>query len=262
MASADAQAAEGREPMFDLTGKRALVTGSGQGVGAGIARALARAGATVAINDLKEERARAVVDSIEQAGGRAVVAVFDVGDYAAVESGIAAVEQAIGPLDILVNNAGIPQGMSVQPFRESDPEAWRPYVDVNLYGVMNCSRAVINGMCERGAGRIVTISSGAGTVGLNLGVSPYAAGKGGGISFMRHLALENARSGVTANTVAIGLIDNHTDPNVTAHMAKQVPVGRLGQPEDIAALCLYLVSDEASWMTGQTLELNGGSVTT
>jgi NAD(P)-dependent dehydrogenase (short-subunit alcohol dehydrogenase family) len=248
--------------VFDLTGRTALVTGAGQGVGEGIARLLARAGATVAINDLRAERAHAVVNKIEAAGGKAIAAPFDVSDYAVVEVGIAAVESAIGGLDILVNNAGIPESMGVQQFRETTPESWRPYIEVNLYGVMNCSRAVINGMCERGRGRIVTISSGAGTVGLNIGVSPYAAGKGGGLSFMRHLALETARQGVTANTLAIGMIDNHADPSVTAHLAKQIPVGRLGRPDDIAALCLYLVSDEASWITGQTIELNGGSVTT
>lgn len=248
--------------MFDLTGRKALVTGAGQGVGEGIARALARAGATLAINDLEEGRARAVVQKIEAAGGKAIAVPFDVADYAAVEAGIAAAESAIGALDILVNNAGIPASMGVQQFRETDPESWRPYIDINLYGVMNCSRAVINGMCERAHGRIITISSGAGTVGLNLGVSPYAAGKGGGIGFMRHLAIETARSGVTANTVAIGMIDNHLDPSVTEHLAKQIPVGRLGRPDDIAALCLYLASDEASWMSAQTIELNGGSVTT
>ena len=248
--------------MFDLTGRKALVTGSGQGVGEGIARLLAQHGATVAINDLYEERAQAVVGKIEAAGGNAVAAPFDVGEYTAVEAGIKASEEAIGGLDILVNNAGVPPGMGVQQFRETDPEDWRPYIDLNLYGVMNCSRAVINGMCKRKHGRVVTISSGAGTVGIGLGVSPYAAGKGGGISFMRHLAMETAPLGVTANTIAIGLIDNHLDPSVTAHMVKTVPVGRLGQPADIAALCLYLVSDEASWMTGQTIELNGGNVTT
>jgi NAD(P)-dependent dehydrogenase (short-subunit alcohol dehydrogenase family) len=248
--------------MFNLKGRKALVTGAGRGVGEGIARFFAEAGATVAINDLHEGRARAVAEKIQASGGAAIPASFDVADFAAVAVGIAAVESAIGGLDILVNNAGIPESMGVQPFRESEPAAWRPYIDVNLYGVLNCSRAVINGMCERKYGRIVTISSGAGTVGLSLGVAPYAAGKGGGISFMRHLALETARHGVTANTVAIGMIDNHRDPSVTAHLAKQIPVGRLGRPEDVAALCLYLVSDEASWMTGQTIGLNGGSVTT
>lgn len=248
--------------MFDLTGRRALVTGAGQGVGAGIARTLAERGASVAVNDLYADRAAETVEAIEKAGGRAVVAAFDVGDYAAVAQGIADAEAALGPIDILVNNAGVPPGMGVGPFRETDPESWRPYVDLNTYGVMNCSHAVVNGMCERGHGRIVTISSGAGTVGLSLGVSAYAAGKGGGISFMRHLALETAREGVTANTIAIGLIDNHAEPEITAHMAKTVPVGSLGQPEDIAALVVYLASDEARWMTGQTIELNGGSVTT
>ena len=146
--------------------------------------------------------------------------------------------------------------------KETRPEDWRKQIDLNTYGVMNCSHAVINGMCDRGYGRIVTISSGAGTVGIPLGVSAYGAGKGGGIAFMRHLAMECARSGVTANTVALGMIDNHTDPSVTEHMAKTVPVGFCAQPEHIAPCIVYLVSEEAKWMTGQTLELNGGSVTT
>lgn len=179
-----------------------------------------------------------------------------------MEAGIQALEAELGPLDILVNNAGIPEGMGIRPFRETRPGDWRPYIDVNLYGVMNCCRAVINGMVERGFGRIITISSGAGTVGLSLGVSPYAAGKGGGISFMRHLALENARSGVTANTVALGLMNNQRDPGATAQLAKTIPVGRLGEPEDVGFLCAYLASNESSWMTGQTLQINGGNVTT
>jgi NAD(P)-dependent dehydrogenase (short-subunit alcohol dehydrogenase family) len=127
---------------------------------------------------------------------------------------------------------------------------------------MNCARAVIDGMCERGFGRVITISSGAGSIGLALGVSAYAAGKGGGISFMRHLAIESARSGVTANTIAIGLIDNQLEPEVTKHLAASIPVGRLGTPEDVGALCVYLASNEAAWITGQTLQLNGGSHTT
>jgi NAD(P)-dependent dehydrogenase (short-subunit alcohol dehydrogenase family) len=248
--------------MFDLTGKTALVTGAGQGVGAGIARALARQGAAVAVNDLHEERAATTVASIESSGGRALAAPFDVTDFAAVRAGVDAVERALGPLSILVNNAGVPAGMNVQAFRDSQPEDWRKYVELNVYGVMNCARAVIEGMSARGFGRIITISSGAGTVGLALGVSAYAAGKGGGIAFMRHLALESARSGVTANTIALGLIDNQLDASVTAHLAKTIPVGRLGTPDDVGPLCVYLASDEAGWITGQTIELNGGSTTT
>ena len=249
--------------MFDLTGRIALVTGAGQGVGRGIATTLAAQGAKIAVNDLFDERASDAVDEIHESGGTAVAAAFDVSDYAAVEAGVAAAEAALGgPVDILVNNAGVPPGMGVGQFRDTKPEDWRKQIDLNTYGVMNCSRAVINGMCDRGHGRIVTISSGAGTTGIPLGVSAYGAGKGGGIAFMRHLAMENARDGVTCNSVALGLIDNHTDPEVTAHMVKTVPVGFLGTPEDIAPCVVYLVSDEAKWMTGQTLQLNGGNVTT
>ncbi len=247
--------------MFDLTGRTALVTGAGQGVGAGIARMLAARGAKVAVNDLRAVRAMATVQAIVAAGGQAMTAVFDVADHAAVQTNVARLEAVLGPFDILVNNAGIPEGMGVKPFRETTPESWRPYVDVNLYGVLNCCHVVIGGMVARRFGRIITISSGAGIVGLSLGVSAYAAGKGGGISFMRHLALENAASGVTANTVALGLINNQQAPEVTAHLGKTVPVGRLGEPEDVGALCVYLASNESSWMTGQTLQINGGSVT-
>jgi NAD(P)-dependent dehydrogenase (short-subunit alcohol dehydrogenase family) len=120
---------------------------------------------------------------------------------------------------------------------------------------------VIDGMCERRWGRIITISSGAGTAGVAIGVSPYSAGKGGGIGFIRTLALEVARSGVTANTLAIGLM-GFPDPDVTAAPAKSIPVGRTGQPADIAAACVWLASDEAAWVTGQTIQINGGSITT
>jgi NAD(P)-dependent dehydrogenase (short-subunit alcohol dehydrogenase family) len=214
------------------------------------------------VNDLVLERAARTVAAIRGDGGRAEAVAFDVTDYEAVCRGVAAAESTLGPIAILVNNAGVPPGMQVQSFRDSQPADWRKYVELNVYGVMNCARAVIDGMCARGFGRIITISSGAGTVGIALGVSAYAAGKGGGIAFMRHLAMENARAGVTANTIAIGLIDNHLDAAVTEHLARTIPVGRLGRPEDVAPLCVYLASDEAGWITGQTIELNGGSTTT
>lgn len=248
--------------MFDLAGRVALVTGAGQGVGAGIARCLAAQGATVAVNDARAERAEECAAAIVAAGGRAAASVFDVTDYAAVTAAVDAVVAEHGRIDILVNNAGNGGvgGMAVKQFRDTEPADWEGPLRVNLYGVLHCCRAVINRMRDQGHGRIITISSGAGMTGLNIGVSPYAAGKGGAIGFMRHLAVENAKAGVTANSLAIGLMDMSGDRTVTEHLAKGVPVGRLGQPEDIGAMCVYLASDEASWMTGQTIHLNGGSV--
>lgn len=249
--------------MFELEDKVALVTGAGQNVGAGIARLLAGQGAAVAVNDIRPERAADTVAAIEAAGGRAVAIGFDVTDHEAVVAGVAEVEAALGPVDVLVNNAGNggAEGMRPTQFRDSDPASWRGPIDVNLYGVLNCSHAVINGMCERGWGRVITIASGAGLVGLNIGVSPYAAGKGGAIGFMRHLAVENARHGVTANTLAIGLMTNE-DQSVTEALARQIPTKRTGVPKDIGYACVYLASREAEWVTGQTIQINGGSVTT
>ena len=246
--------------MFDLTERVAVVTGAGQGVGEGIARLLAKRGAAVAVNDLFADRADAVARSISADGDSALAAPFDVTDAAAVKRGFSELTAALGPVDILVNNAGVPPGMGVQSFREMDTAQWKQFVDLNLYGVLHCTKTVADGMCERGFGRVITISSGAGQTGINLGISLYGAGKGAAISFMRHFAMEVAGTGVTANTLALGLIDNHLDAQVTAAMAGQVPVGRLGQPEDIAPAALFLASDEASWITGQILGVNGGSL--
>jgi len=245
--------------MFELEGRVALVTGAGQGVGRGIAQVLARQGATVAVNDLELERADATAALIAEAGGKAAVGAFDVGDIAAVTEGVAALEAELGPLDILVNNAGIPPSMTTVQFRDMHPDAWRPYIDVNLYGVMNCVKATVDGMCERGWGRIVTISSGAGTSGLNIGISAYAAGKGGALSFMRHLAMEVAQYGVTANTLALGLM-GRGDGTPMPELARRVPLGRLGTGEDVGAAVAWLAA-EGEWVTGQTIGLNGGSLT-
>ena len=247
--------------MFDLTGKTALVTGSGQGVGLGIARTLIDAGAIVYINDLVADRAIAAANEL---GPNAKPLPFDVANFADVEAAILSAD----PIDILVNNAGIPPSMRAVKFRDLPRDEWGPYVDVNLYGVLNCVKAVLDGMCERNWGRIITISSGAGTQGLNIGVSIYGAGKGAGISFMRHIAMENAGDGVTANTLALGLMQrdepgiSEDQRTVTAKIAKTVPAGRLGTGTDIGYACVYLASEEASWVTGQTIAINGGSATT
>jgi 3-oxoacyl-[acyl-carrier protein] reductase len=247
--------------MFDLTGRMALVTGAGQGMGAGVARLLAGQGAKVAVNDLVEARAKASAEAIAAAGGQALAVTFDVTDPDAVREGVARVEAELGPVDVLVNNAGVPQDMTadLKKFQDSDPAGWAKYVDLNLYGVLHCTKAVLDGMVERGFGRIVTISSAAGQTGIPLGISLYGAGKAGAIGFSRHLAVEVARSGVTVNTVSLGLMDNAGGEDVVKHLAGTVPVGRCGSPDDVGAAVVYLASDEASWVTGQTLGVNGGS---
>ena len=247
--------------MFDLTGRIALVTGAGQNTGAGIARTLASRGAAVAVNDLHEDRAAAVAQEIEGEGGEAFACAFDVTDLQAVQSGISRIEKNLGPLDILVNNAGVPDPFEPAAFTSMTPEDWARFVDLNLYGVVHCARAVIEGMCEREFGRVITISSGAGQIGLPMGISMYGAGKGGALAFMRHLAMEVAGRGVTANSLALGLMDHVGDADSVAAMARTVPVGRLGTPEDVGAAVTYMASNEAGWLTGQTLGLNGGSTT-
>ncbi len=247
--------------MFDLQGRVALVTGAGQGVGAEIARALARQGAMVVVNDLVADRAQAVVEQIKAGGGQAVATPFDVTDLPLVREGIAPLLQ----VDILVNNAGnsgTTERMLVRQFVDMEPESWEGPIRVNLYGVLHCCSAVVGGMCERGWGRVITISSGAATAGVGIGVTPYSAGKGGGIAFTRSLALEVASQGVTANTLAIGLMESPAGPRVTAGLARGIPVGRTGTPSDVAAACVWLASEEAAWVTGQTIQINGGSVTT
>jgi NAD(P)-dependent dehydrogenase (short-subunit alcohol dehydrogenase family) len=249
--------------MFDLGGRVALVTGAGQHTGEGIARALARQGAAVAVNDFHADRAERVAKRIESEAGRTVAIPFDVTDASAVAAGTLAAARALGPIDILVNNVGNAgaAGFEPRPFLEMEPAEYAKFLDANLLGVLHCTRAVVAGMCERGFGRVVTISSGAGVAGNPMGISIYGAGKGGAIAFMRHLAMEVARRGVTANTLALGLMAHVGDAESTRSMARAVPVGRLGTPEDVGAAVVWLASAEAAWVTGQTIGINGGSLT-
>jgi len=252
--------------MFDLTGRTALVTGGGRGAGAAIASTLATRGAAVAVNDLVAERASETADAIVAHSGRAIAAPFDITDADQVDSGVAAASDALGShFDILVNNAGPPAGMTTTQFRDMEPHDWRTFVDINLYGSLHCIRAVLDPMVAAGHGRILQISSGAGRTGIAFGVSLYGASKSGIEGFIRHLSQEVAPSGVTANVLALGLLTNAVPEGAPDDAVKalgaSVPVGRLGEPADVAAAALYLVSGEASWMTGQTIGLNGGSTT-
>ena len=249
--------------MFDLTGKVALVTGAGQSIGVGIAATLAEAGAAVAVNDLVAERAEATAALIREQGGTAFVAPFDVTDYDAVFAAVATIEAELGPVDVLVNNAGIAEGAGAKFFLddEATPEYWEKWVDLNLYGVMYTCKAIVPGMVERGFGRVVTISSGAGTQGLAIGMSAYAAGKGGAIGFMRHLAMETAKSGVTANSLALGMMENNAERLPAETIPKLNPIGRLGTGRDVGTTVVWLAA-EGSWITGQTIQVNGGSTTT
>jgi NAD(P)-dependent dehydrogenase (short-subunit alcohol dehydrogenase family) len=251
--------------VFDLNGKIALVTGAGQNVGEGIAHALAGRGATVAVNDYHADRAQKVAEEITAKGGKAVAAPFDVTDLDAVVKAFAEIVVNVGTVDILVNNAGTAgpgDPMKVSPFREMPVDYWRSIIDVNLFGVLNCCKAALDPMVEKGWGRIITIASGAGSVGLDMGVSTYGAAKAGAMGFMRHIAKENAPHGVTANTVALGMVlRNVKDPELVKKWSDPIPVKRLGTPEDAGALAVYLASEESSWMTGQTIGLNGGTTT-
>lgn len=243
---------------FSAAGRTALVTGGGRAIGRGIALALAEAGAAVVVNDLVAERADSVAAEIRAARGEAVGIAADVTDLAAVGKLVASAEKAIGPIDILVNNAGIPDGFLPLKFRDMDPKDWDKFIRLNLYGVLHCVKATVDGMCERRFGRIVTISSEAWRVGSTWGVSLYAAGKAGAIGFTRQIACELGPMGVTANCIALGEMDNLP---MAADLARRYPTQRLGRADDVGAAVVYLASQEAEWVTGQVLALNGGLVT-
>jgi NAD(P)-dependent dehydrogenase (short-subunit alcohol dehydrogenase family) len=247
--------------LIDLTGRTALVTGAGRSVGRGIAEVLASAGAFVYVNDLHGERAEEVSAAIEAAGGSARALMFDVTDRGAVEGGFAAVETDDSSIDILVNNAGIAEGTRPVLFSESGPDDWQPTIDLNLYGSMNLIRSCLPGMIERRFGRIIQISSGAGSQGLSIGVSAYGAAKAAAESLIRHVAVENGKHGITANALALGLMANvgGTVNEGVLRLLKAVPVGRLGQPEEVGLAAAWLSSDGGGFVTGQVIHLNGGS---
>lgn len=241
--------------MFELQGRTALVTGAGRGMGLGIARALGHQGAQLWINDLFAERAEQACATLLDEGIQASPAVFDVTDYETAAAAIA----SLGAVDILVNNAGIPghEGMELRHFVDMSPQEWEPQVNLNLYGTLNCTHAVLPGMLEMRWGRIIVISSDAGRTGTRTGVTIYGACKAAAVQLVRNLSQEVAAHGVTVNAVALGPMNNLPE-EISEFVAKGVPVSRLGTPEDAGAAVVYLASEESAWVTGQLLPVNGG----
>jgi 3-oxoacyl-[acyl-carrier protein] reductase len=249
---------------LDLRGRRVLVTGGGQGVGRAIALGFAAAGADVVVNDVSQERAEAVAGVVVERGGSADTCVFDVTDFGQVRSAI----EALGHVDVLVNNAGnagVGGFVGRGPFAESDPADWEPYLRVNLYGVMHCSRAVLPGMVGAGWGRLITVVSDAGRTGDPY-MAAYSAAKAGAAGLTRALARENGRHGITVNNISLGTMrtpateSSWADPDNprAAAVLRNYVVRRPGLPEDVAPLAVFLASPLASWITGQTYPLNGG----
>jgi len=221
----------------------------------------------VIVNDFYQERAKATAAEIDLLGAQGVPVAADVSDFEAVKNMVSTAEAQAGPIDILVNNAGnagpTESIHDSTPFWLTQPTDWQPWLSANLYGVLNCTHAVVGGMVDRGFGRVVAVVSDAGRVGEpNLVV--YSAAKAGAAGFIRALAKATGHAGVTANCVALSAMNTPAtqaltaDPRLLDRVLKRYPIPRLGEPADAANLVLFLVSDAASWITGQTYPVNGG----
>ncbi|HWZ88652.1 MAG TPA: 3-oxoacyl-ACP reductase family protein [Polyangiaceae bacterium] len=245
--------------MFDLSGKVALVTGGSRGIGRATSEALAKQGAHVVINYVSNEAAaRETAQGIEQAGGKAELVQFDVGNGEAAEKAIAEVAKRLGRLDILVASAGIVIDGLLLRVKEDDFDR---ILAVNVKGAVYCARAAIRSMMRARTGRVVFLSSVVGEMG-NAGQTAYAASKAALLGVTKSLAREYASRGITVNAVTPGWIDTDMTSGLTdeqkAAMVAAVPLGRTGTPQEIAAAISYLVSDEAGYVTGQALRVNGG----
>jgi 3-oxoacyl-[acyl-carrier protein] reductase len=241
--------------MFDLTGKVALVTGASGGIGGAIAKALHAQGATVVLSGTRAEALEALKSEI---GSRAHVALCNLADTASVEALPKAAEQAAGAIDILVNNAGVTRD---NLFMRMKDEEWDQVIAVDLTAAFRLSRAVLRGMMKKRWGRIISVTSVVGTMG-NPGQGNYAAAKAGLVGMSKSLAYEVASRNITVNCVAPGFIatamTDVLNEEQKAQISGRIPAGRMGRGHEIAAAVVYLSSDEASYVTGQTLHVNGG----
>ncbi|WP_298446541.1 3-oxoacyl-ACP reductase family protein [Gordonia sp. (in: high G+C Gram-positive bacteria)] len=239
-----------------LDGKIAFVTGAGQGIGAAIARRLADDGATVIVTDLNAETAAATAAAL---GDGSIGLQVDVTDRTSVNAAVDAAVDRFGRIDVLVNNAGWDKG---EPFVDSVPETWDRIIDINLYGVLNTCAKIAPMMIAQGSGSIVNLGSDAGRVGSS-GEAVYAAAKGGVIAFTKSLARETARDQVRVNCVCPGPTDTALFASMGGEKLREalkraIPMRRLGQPDDLAKAVAFLASDDAGFITGQTVSVSGG----
>jgi NAD(P)-dependent dehydrogenase (short-subunit alcohol dehydrogenase family) len=262
---------------LELNERVALVTGGGRGVGRGVCLRLAREGARVVVNDFHGRRAERVAAEIREAGCEALAVEADITDLTQVKAMVERASKELGPVDILVNNAGIParrEGEEVkggwEDFHTSDPEAWRRMIDLNMYGTMNCTHTVLQGMVERRYGKIVSVMSEAGRVG-EARLAVYSGAKAGILGFSKAVAREVGKHRINVNVVALGAVDAREQSYETLSdsararmdkMFRAYPMGRglqrLSRASDIADAIAFLASDRAQYITGQVLGLSGG----
>ena len=250
--------------MQKLKDKTIIVTGGGGGIGGATCRRLAREGAKVAVFDMNSEAAETVAADIRAQGGQAAAFVCNITDRAQVDAAVAATEAQLGPIDVLVNNAGWDV---FKPFVKTVPAEWDKLIAINLTGALHMHHAVLPGMVERKAGRIVNVASDAARGGSS-GEAVYAACKGGLVALSKTLAREHARQGITVNVVCpgptdtallAGVAEGARDPAKLIEAFKSaIPLGRLGQPDDLAGAIAFFASDDASFITGQVISVSGG----
>ncbi|MBI5194047.1 MAG: 3-oxoacyl-[acyl-carrier-protein] reductase [Nitrospirae bacterium] len=242
-----------------LNGKVAFVTGASRGIGKAIALTLAGAGADVAGVDVNIDELKTSMDELAKATGKRAFSLHaDVGDYGSVETAVNDAVKALGRVDILVNNAGITKDNLLMRMNNDE---WDRVIRINLTGTFNCTKAVIRGMVKNRSGRIISIASIVAEMG-NPGQANYAASKAGIIGFTKTIAREYANRGITANAIAPGFIETDMTRALSEDVRKgliaQIPMSRLGTPEDVANAVKFLASDDASYITGQVIHINGG----